>query len=80
MDTGLKSPRLPEGNALDIGDAAFLWLSPLEMNGHRRLLDQRRQRLHSLNSPLLRARNVIRRTFSGGNQQEVEERGIYTAI
>ena len=60
-------------------DLLFAWLSPIESNVDRKLhahLSPARAKSPSPNSPLLRAKSAIRRTFSAGHRsQDHRERG-----
>ena len=58
------------------GDLLFAWLSPIEANVDKKLHTQSRAKSPSPNSPLLRAKTAIRKTFSAGHRShDHRERG-----
>ena len=60
------------------GDLLFAWLTPIEAHVDKKL---HRPRSPSLNSPLLRAKTAIRRTFSAGQRaQRHKEQGTVAGL
>ena len=59
------------------GDLLFAWLSPIEANVDKKLHTHPvRAKSPSPNSPLLRAKSAIRKTFSAGHRsQDYREKG-----